>query len=183
MNEQVFGLFRAVDFAISRFSQTLPYARNTDTLGAIQHPMGPNAPVNAQLVFVHTLALTATMRLHYLAAKDEAVSYSKRLNAAEHTVIVANDLMGSNVDYSEFDMLLGVSLKFHFSCPLDVWCSTMTSVLMMVFFLVPSIAGRPRATSSFSSVKSRRTRPPLRLSIRRLIHSSVICRPCRQYSP
>lgn len=108
MTEQVFGLFRAVDFAISRFSQTLPYARNTGTMGEIQNPLGPNAPVNAQLVFVHTLALTAAMRLHHLAAKDEPVSYSKRLNAAEATVVVANELMGSNVDYSEFDMLLGV---------------------------------------------------------------------------
>jgi len=47
------------------------------------------------------------MRLHYHAAKDEPLSYSKRLNAAEATVVVANELMGSNVDYSEFDMLLG----------------------------------------------------------------------------
>jgi len=111
MNEQVFGMFRAVDFAISRFSQSLPYARNTGTMGEIQHPLGPSAPVNAQLVFVHTLALTATMRLHNLAAKDEPISYSKRLNAAEATVVVANELMGSNVDYSEFDMLLGYCWK------------------------------------------------------------------------
>jgi len=32
MNEQLFGLFRAVDFAISRFFQTLPYARNTGAM-------------------------------------------------------------------------------------------------------------------------------------------------------
>lgn len=115
MSEQVFGLFRAVDFAISRFSQTLPYARNTGAMGELPPLMGAAAPVNAQLVFVHTLALTATMRLHYLAAKDEPISYSKRLNAAEATVVVANELMGSNVDYAEFDMLLGVrSLSFAF---------------------------------------------------------------------
>lgn len=111
MSEQVFGLFRAVDFAISRFANTLPYARNTGTMGEIPPPLGAAAPVNAQLVFVHTLALTATMRLHYLAAKDEPISYSKRLNAAEATVVVANELMGSNVDYSEFDMLLGYCWK------------------------------------------------------------------------
>lgn len=108
MSEQQFVLFHSVDFAISRFSTTLPYARNTGTMGEIP-PTEPNAPVNAQLIFVHTLALTAVMRLHYLAAKDEPVSYSKRLNAANSVVAVANELMGSNVDYSEFDMLLGVS--------------------------------------------------------------------------
>lgn len=116
MSEQVFGLFRAVDVAISRFSQTVPYARNTGTMGEIPPALGVAAPVNAQLVFVHTLALTATMRLHYLAARDEPISYSKRLNAAEATVAVANELMGSNVDYAEFDMLLGVCLTMSHFC-------------------------------------------------------------------
>ncbi|KAF8311565.1 hypothetical protein DL93DRAFT_2208478 [Clavulina sp. PMI_390] len=109
MNEQTFALFRTVDFAIARFSNSIPFARNTGAMGEIPQP--PTAPVNAQLVFVHTLALTATMRLHYLAAKDESISYAKRLHAAEATVVVANELMGSSVDYSEFDMLLGYCWK------------------------------------------------------------------------
>lgn len=109
MSEQLISLFRAVDFAIIRFSATIPYARNTGTMGEIPPALG--APVNAQLVFVHTLALTATMRLHYLSAKDDSISYQKRLNAADNTVLVANELMGSNVDYAEFDMLLGYCWK------------------------------------------------------------------------
>jgi hypothetical protein len=108
MSENLWALFRSVDFAISRFSSTLPYVRNSGTMGEIS-PSSPSAPVNPQLVFIHTLALSASMRLHYVAAMDESISYGKRLRAAESTVIVANELIGSNVDFAEFDMLLGVS--------------------------------------------------------------------------
>ncbi|KAF9521163.1 hypothetical protein BS47DRAFT_1357085 [Hydnum rufescens UP504] len=97
MSENLWALFRSVDFAISRFSSIM---------GEITPP-SPSAPVNPQLVFIHTLALSASMRLHYVAAMDESISYGKRLRAAEATVIVANELIGSNVDFAEFDMLLG----------------------------------------------------------------------------
>ena len=112
MNESVWGLFRAVDYAISRFAKTLPYVRNMGSMGEIppnQMIGGPPAPVNAQLVFIHTLTLAASMRLHYVAAMEDPISYAKRLDAAESAVVIANELVGSAVDYGEFDMLLGVS--------------------------------------------------------------------------
>jgi hypothetical protein len=147
MSEQQHILFHAVDFAISRFSETLPYTRNTGKMGEIP-PAEANAPVNAQLVFVHTLALTAQMRLHYLRAKDEPISYSRRLNAANSVVAVANELMGSNVDYSEFDMLLGVSFAFWLTRPV------LTDSLRHRFIYLFSTAGRLRVT--FSSGKDDR---------------------------
>jgi len=106
MSENLWGLFHSVDVAISRFSSTLPYVRNSGTMGEIT-PSSPSAAVNAQLVFIHTLALSATMRLHYIAAMDDSISYGKRLQAAEATVVVASELVGSDVDFAEFDMLLG----------------------------------------------------------------------------
>ena len=112
MSENLWGLFHSVDVAISRFFSTLPYVRNLGTMGEIA-PSSPSAPVNPQLVFIHTLALSATMRLHYVAAMDDSISYGKRIQAAEATVVVASELVGSNVDFAEFDMLLGVSLIYH----------------------------------------------------------------------
>ena len=75
-------------------------------------PLSPSEPVNAQLVYVHTLAYTATMRLHNNAALDDSISYEKRLGAAEAAVIVVSELATSQVDFGEFDMLLGVRLCF-----------------------------------------------------------------------
>ncbi len=111
MSEALWNKFRAVDFAIGRFLRTLPYVRNSGTMGEIP-PLSPSEPVNAQLVYVHTLAYTATMRLHNNAALDDSISYEKRLGAAEAAVIVVSELATSQVDFGEFDMLLGVRLCF-----------------------------------------------------------------------
>ncbi|KAF8344123.1 uncharacterized protein EI90DRAFT_3028344, partial [Cantharellus anzutake] len=111
MPETLRAKFYAVDYAIGRFLRTLPYVRNSGTMGEVP-PTSADDPVNAQLVFVHTLALTAMIRLHNTAALEEPLSYDKRLKAAEAVVSVVSELANSEADFGEFDMLIGVRSTF-----------------------------------------------------------------------
>lgn len=123
MSDVSWNLFQTINFAIDRFVPTIPYIRNLGTMGEIAGTR--TTAVNPQLVFAHTLAHAATIQLHNTAASDDPASYAKCLNAANAAVLVAQD-MGPDVDFSAFDMLLGVR---------DSWL-LLRSVLLMCFPLV-----------------------------------------------
>ncbi|KZV89039.1 hypothetical protein EXIGLDRAFT_160450 [Exidia glandulosa HHB12029] len=105
VNEDFWIEFRAVEFAIHRFSQSLPTVRNAGAGNGTASP-APQG-VDHQLALVHTLAYVATIQLHHVFAYMDATSHDKCLVAAGGALAVLRDL--GEADARMLDPMLGTA--------------------------------------------------------------------------
>ncbi|KAH7107230.1 hypothetical protein BKA62DRAFT_649392 [Auriculariales sp. MPI-PUGE-AT-0066] len=102
VNESFWVEFRNVEFAIHRFSQSLPNVRSPASGSSRDQ-----AAVEQSLAFVHTLTYVATIQLHHVFAYMDATSHDKCLLAAGGALAVLRDL--GEADARMLDPILGTA--------------------------------------------------------------------------
>jgi len=106
VNESFWVEFRNVEYAIHRFSLTLPSVRHSTPVGTTSPRPGGDA-VDHGLAFVHTLTYVATIQLHHVFAYMDATSHDKCLVAAGGALAVLRDL--GEADARLLDPVLGTA--------------------------------------------------------------------------